>query len=80
MLAKFKAALAVIASYLIANPGSASLVGSGIVLAAAKLGLHVSEGELAAIAMALLPLVVGGHVAARRAAIKRLMPVAPHQG
>jgi hypothetical protein len=66
-MVKFKAALSAVVAYLIANPGAASLLGSGLVLAFAKLGLHVSEAQLAAIAVSLLPLVVGVHVAARKA-------------
>lgn len=64
--AKIKLAIEEIAAYLIHNPGAATLVGSWVILALAKFGLHVSLGQLYALIMTLLPLVIGAHVAARR--------------
>jgi hypothetical protein len=67
MWAKVRAALQALVEYLKENPGAASVLAGWVVLAVAKLGLHVTEAELAAIAAILVPLIAGGHHAARRA-------------
>jgi hypothetical protein len=60
-----RAALAAIAEYLAQNPGAASMFGGFAVLGLAKLGFNVSEAQLYAIVAVLLPLIAGGHLAAR---------------
>lgn len=67
MLNKIRAVLRVIAEYMMENPGAASLALGYLTLALARIGLHVDEAQLAAIFAALLPLVVGIHVGARKA-------------
>ena len=70
MLDKIKAALRQVAAYLQNNPGAATIVGGWLVLALAHVGLNVSEAQLYAIAVILMPLIAAHHLAARRARAK----------
>lgn len=71
MLDRLKAALRAVAVYLQDNPGTATLVGGWAVLVLAKLGLHVTQAELYAIASILLPLIAAHHLTARHARARR---------
>jgi hypothetical protein len=62
---KIKSALAYLVVYLSNNPGTATMFGGFAVVALAKLGLHVSISQLYAIIAVLLPVIAGGHLAAR---------------
>ena len=72
MLDKIKAALRELATYLQENPGVATWIGGWLVLALAKLGFNVSLNELYVVVTALLPLIAGWHLSARRARAKHV--------
>jgi hypothetical protein len=67
VLALLKKTLHAIAVYMRENPGTVTLVGGWIVVGLAKLGLHVTVDQLTAIIAVLLPVIAGGHLAARKA-------------
>lgn len=75
-----KAVLKSVAVYLQENPGTATLVGGWVVLAAAKLGFHVTLNELYVVAAVLIPVIAGGHLMARHGRAKRATPPAPLGG
>lgn len=66
MSAFLKKALAALKAYFVMNPGAVTSVAALLVVVLASVGLHVSKGALIAILSALLPLVIGSHVAARK--------------
>lgn len=71
MLNRIRAALRAVVEYLIANPGASSLIAGEVVLYAARVGLHVTMGELSIIAAILVPLIAGGHVASHSIRMSR---------
>jgi hypothetical protein len=73
MFARIRAAFAVVANYLMQNPGAASLVGGELVLFLAKVGVNVTVNQLAVIAAILVPLIAGLNVAARRAQLAQFV-------
>lgn len=58
---------AALAAYLRENPGTVSLVVGWLVIGLAHFGLKVDASQMASIVAILLPLIVGGHLAARHA-------------
>lgn len=67
MFSKIKAVLRALLIYVAQNPGATTVILGWAVLAFAKLGLHVTEGQLAALFAAIVPILTGVHVGARRA-------------
>ena len=67
MLAKFRELLREVALYLRENPGAATLIAGWVVVALARVGLHVTMDQLTALMAVLIPLIVGVHAGARRA-------------